>query len=406
MANASYQWTGLNRQGQRVNGVIAAADLKEAQGELKKLGIEVISLQPKKSINILGFGGGKKKKKIKTSDVLLFTRYLSTMLAAGLPIIQALDIIGDDQGNPAMQSMVRSIRSNIAGGKTLAESFSQYPQQFSELYCSLIKAGEKSGTLDKILVRLAIYMEKTETLKRKVKKALIYPTAIMVVALVVSLILLLFVVPQFEAMFKSFGAELPLFTRMILNLSKFLKSYWWLLLFIIGISIYMIRSTIRKSENAKVIIDKYILKTMLIGAILRNSIIARFTRTLAITMDAGMPIIESMKSMAPVMGNRLYTKAVLEICDDITSGHQLSVSMASTKLFPNMTIQMISVGEVSGSLGDMLNRVADYYEDEVSQTVDNLSSLMEPLIMAVLGVLIGGFVIAMYLPIFKLGSLF
>lgn len=406
MSNSKFQWSGLNRQGKRVDGVISAVDQKEAQNELKKTGIEVISLQPKKSINLFGFGGEKKKKKIKPADILLFTRFLSTMLAAGLPIIQALDIIGDDQGNPAMQSMVKSMRSNIAGGKTLAESFSQYPQQFNELYCSLIKAGEKSGTLDKILIRLAIYMERTETLKRKVKKALIYPSAIMVVALVVSLILLLFVVPQFEAMFKSFGAELPFFTRMILNLSKFLKSYWWLLLLIIGFGGYMLKSTIKKSEKAKLLIDKYILRTILIGAILRKSIIARFTRTLAITMDAGMPIIESMKSMAPVMGNRLYSKAVLEVCDDITSGHQLSVSMASTKLFPNMAIQMISVGEASGSLGDMLNRVADYYEEEVSQTVDNLSSLMEPLIMAVLGVLIGGFVVAMYLPIFKLGSLF
>jgi len=408
MVNESktYQWTGINTKGRRVNGVLTVNDMAEAQLELKKMGIEVINIQTKKNLLDFKIKGFSRQKKIKPNDILLFTRYLSTMMAAGLPIIQALEIISDDKENQAIQSMVRSIKTNVAGGKTLAESFSQYPNQFSDLYCSLIKAGEKSGTLDKILNRLAVYLEKTETLKRKIKKALIYPIAILVVAFAVSLILLLFVVPQFQAMFKSFGADLPVFTQMVVGLSDFMRSYWYIIIAVLALLIVGLRHFIKTSDSAKELIDKWILKIYIIGPILQKGIIARYTRTLATTIEAGMPIVESMKSMSPVMGNRIYTRAVNQICDDIVSGHQLSDSMSSTKLFPNMVIQMISVGEASGSLAEMLNQVASYYEEEVANIVDNLSSLIEPLIMVVLGVVIGGFVIAMYLPIFRIGSLF
>lgn len=401
--NNSYQWTGLNEQGKRVDGILQAADMRDAQIELTKMGIEVISLQPKKSIQ---FFASRKNKKIKPRDILLFTRFLSTMLSAGLPIVQALDIIGQDQENPAMKVMIGTIKSKISEGKTLAESFSLFPDHFSQMYCSLIKAGEKSGTIDKILLRLANYLERSEGLKRKIKKAMVYPAAVLSVALIVSLILLIFVVPQFQAMFESFGARLPAFTRMIVSLSDFIRSYWWVILFVIGAIIVGLRHLSKTDENFNLMIDRLSLKLYIVGPVLKKGVIARFTRTLSTTLDAGMPIVESMKGMPQIMGNRVYSEAVQKICNEVISGHQLSVAMASTNLFPNMAIQMISVGEASGRLGEMLNKVADYYEEEVNTIVDNLSSLLEPLIMMVLGVIVGSFVIAMYLPIFKIGSLF
>ena len=400
----SYHWLGINKKGERVNGTLDAADAKDAHTELEKSGIEVIKLIQKrtqgKRFSIFG------KKKIKSNEILLFTRYLSTMLSAGLPVTQALEIISHDQDNPSMQGLIVSIKSSIEGGKTLSEAFSKHPKYFNELYCSLIKAGERSGTLDKILIRIASYLERTESLKRKVKKAMIYPIAIIAVAVLVSLVLLIFVVPQFEKMFKSFGAELPIFTRMVVTFSRFLRDYWWI---VIGGSVffyYALKNSISKSEYIKFKIDKWMLRVYVIGPIFTKSIMARFARTLSTTLAAGMPIVESIQGLSDVVGNRVYKRALLTICEDVKTGRQLSVSMSSTKLFPNMVIQMINVGEASGSLESMLNRIADYYEEEVNTIVDSLSSLLEPVIMLVLGVLIGGFVIAMYIPIFRLGSLF
>jgi type IV pilus assembly protein PilC len=402
----SFQWTGINAQGKRIDGVIQAIDLKDAQSELVKIGIQVISLQVKRGFNFSNQKIFSRNKKIKPKDILLFTRYISTMLTAGLPIVQSLDIISKDQENPAIQEMILTIKNNIAGGKTLAESFKLYPQHFNDLYCNLISSGEKSGTLEKILKRLGNYLERTETLKKKVKKALIYPIAIMTVALAVSLVLLIFVVPQFQKMFASFGAELPFFTRMIVNLSNFLRAYWWLLLFLaVGGSIALKRY-IASSEPTQLYIDRYALKIYIIGNVMQKSVVARFARTLATTLEAGMPIVESMKAMSLIMGNKVYSKAVMDVCNEVVNGKQLSVAMESTKLFPNMAIQMIAVGEASGSLSEMLNKVADYYEEEVNNIVDNLSSLLEPVIMVVLGLIVGSFVVAMYLPIFKIGSLF
>ena len=402
----SFQWTGINNQGKRLDGVVQAMDLKDAQGELTKMGIEVITLQAKRGLSLSKKNIFSRKKKIKPKDILLFTRYISTMLTAGLPIVQSLEIISKDQDNPTMQEMIINIKNNIAGGKTLAESFKNYPQHFNDLYCNLISSGEKSGTLEKILKRLGNYLERTETLKRKVKKALIYPAAIMTVALGVSLILLIFVVPQFQKMFSSFGAQLPFFTRMIVNLSDFLRAYWWLLLAASIMGVVGMKRYIAQSEPAQYMIDKYILRVYIVGNVLQKSVVARFARTLATTLEAGMPIVESMKAMSLIMGNKIYSKAVMDICNEVINGKQLSVAMESTKLFPNMAIQMIAVGEASGSLSEMLNKVADYYEEEVNSIVDNLSSLLEPVIMVVLGVIVGSFVVAMYLPIFKIGSLF
>lgn len=401
-----FQWTGMNTQGKRIDGKLMAASLHDAEGILKTRGIEVITI---KSLD----GSGKHTRfslrrtpKIKTKNIMFFTRHLSTMISSGLPIIQALDLISQDKENLAMQSLINAIKKNTSEGKTLAESFAQYPEYFSSLYTNLVKSGEKSGTLDKTLLRLANYMQKTETLKKKVKKALVYPAAIMCVAGGVSLILLLFVVPQFQAMFKTFGAQLPFFTRMIVHLSDFLRSYWWVLLILIVGGIWALKRSFRQSEELQLLADKWILKTWLIGNVMQKSIVARFTRTLATTLEAGVPMVESMNAMSKIMGNRIYAKAVLKIRDDVTSGHQLSESMKSSQLFPTIAVQMVSVGEASGRLGEMLHHVADYYEEEVNAVVDNLSSLLEPLIMVILGTIVGGFVIAMYLPIFKMGSLF
>lgn len=401
-----FRWTGIDANGNRVSGKLQAQDAKDAQLELKRKGVEIISFQTTRKMSGKVGSIFNRNAKIKPKDILLFTRYVSTMLAAGLPIMQVLEIVGQDQENPTMHSLIAAVRKNVSEGKTLADSFSKYPMHFNELYCNLIRAGETSGTLDKSLNRLGNYMERTENLKRKIKKALVYPIAILSIAMIVSLVLLVFVVPQFQSMFQSFGADLPFFTRMIVNLSNFILKFWWLIIAgIVGL-IFWLKWLMRTSEKAKAIRDKYILKLYIIGPIIRQGIIARFTRTLSTTLEAGMPIVESLKSMPEMMGNKIYGEAIERIREEVTKGNQLSAVMAQTKLFPNMVIQMISVGEVSGSLPTMLNKVADYYEEEVNAIVDNLSSLLEPVIMLVLGTIVGVFVVAMYLPIFKLGSLF
>lgn len=402
----NYHWIGINHHGKKVSGNLHAVDSKAAQLELKKLGVEVITLQSKQGINLQKFAFLSRKGKVKSRDIIMFTRYLSTMLAAGLPIIQSLDIVAQEQENETMKSMLIKIKNNISEGKTLAESFGMYPKYFGDLYCNLIKTGEKSGTLDKTLIRLCVYLERSESLRRKLKKALVYPIAIMTVAMVVSLILLIFVVPKFQAMFASFGAQLPFFTLMIVKLSNFVRGYWWLMLALMIMSYYVFKYYYRASNRLRERIDKWSLNMYIIGPVLRKGIIARFARTLATTLEAGVPIVESIKSVAPMMGSQLYSKAVLHIGDDLVNGHPLSTSMSSTKLFSNMAIQMIAVGEASGKLAEMLGKVADYYEEEVNTVVDNLSSLLEPFIMLILGCIVGGFVIAMYLPIFKIGSLF
>jgi len=396
-----FRWTGVDKNGKRVSGEIKASDSKDAQSELRRRNVEVITLQLRAKTRF-----SKRPQKVKAQDILLFTRYLATMMAAGLPILQALEVIGRDQDNTSMRDFIVALKNNVSGGKTLGESFAEYPQFFTPLYISLIKIGEKSGMLGKILQELGDYIEKTENLKRKVKKAMIYPAAIVTVALIVSLILLLFVVPHFQDVFSSFGAKLPAFTRYVINFSNFLRAYWWLMVGGVVGGVMYNRHLHRTSQSYRDKKDELILRMMIIGPIIRKSIIARYTRTFAITLDAGMPLVEAMKAMSEVMGNAVYARAVMQICAEVVNGNQLYIAMGATKLFPNMAVQMISIGEASGTLSEMLNKVADYYEADVNNIVDNLSSLLEPLIMAVLGVIIGSFVVAMYLPIFKMGSLF
>ncbi len=402
----SFRWTGLNNQGTRVNGTILSTDMKTAQIELKKMGIEVIGLDIKHGFNFPSSEFFSTKQKIKVADILIFTRYLSTLLSAGLPIIQALEIMAHDQENETMKSLLTTIKNNVSEGKTLAESFAQHPKLFGDLYCNLIKTGEMSGTLEKTLLRLERHLERTETLKRKLKKALVYPIAILSIAMIVSLVLLIFVVPQFQKMFSSLGAELPAFTMLVVDLSNFLQDYWWLMVIVLVSAVYGFKVCLREYPDFSLRIERWSLSMYIVGPLLKKGIIARFSRTLATTFDSGMPIVESMKAMSQVMGSKIYGKAVMKIHDDIINGHALSASMSTSKLFPNMVIQMIAVGEASGTLSAMLNKVADYYEEEVNTVVDNLSSLLEPVIMLVMGVIVGGFVIAMYLPVFKMGSLF
>ncbi|VVC77072.1 Type II secretion system protein F [Aquicella siphonis] len=396
----TFRWTGINKEGQRLRGVIQAQDVKSAETELKAMQVEVISISVKQGFSMPFL----RKSKIRQKEIILFTRYLSTMLNAGMPILKALDVIARDQDNAVMKSMVVSLRNNISSGASLSDSLRQFPECFNELYCNLTRAGEKSATLDKVLGRLVRYLEKIERIKSKVKTALIYPVTIVFIAIVVSLILLLFVVPQFQSMFSNAGVKLPLFTRIVIHVSDIVRGYWWLLILLIVGGIWGTKILREKNEYFSDKFDSFILRMYIIGPIIKKSIIARFTRTLAITLDAGLPIVDSMKSMINIMGNKRYSKGVVQICDDITNGNQLASSIESTRLFPGMVVQMIAVGEASGALGDMLNNIASYYEDEVDSIADNLTTILEPLIISLLGVIIGCFVIAMYLPIFKLGT--
>lgn len=396
-----FQWTGISQQGKRLKGILQASDIKTAEQELRNKEIIVITIVKKTqtsfSISIL-------KEKPKSKDIVLFTRFLSTMLSSGMPIIQALDLIGRDQEKESMKSIIVAIKNNIASGTNLADALSQYPSSFSPLYCNLVRAGEKSGTLDKVLKQLGKYLESTQALKRKIKNALIYPISIVVIALSVSLILLLFVIPEFQKLFTSSGVPLPLVTRSVISFSHFLRETWWIILLGIILLIWGYKTILRKNEKFAYLIDSLKLKLFIIGPILQKSIIARFTSTLAITLSAGLPIVDSMKAMINIMGNRVYAQGVKKISEELTSGHQLSHAMAETKIFPSMAMQMVSVGEVSGELPKMLNNVADYYQEEVDDIANNLSTLLEPIIIVVLGIIIGTFVVAMYLPIFKLGS--
>lgn len=394
-----FKWTGINKKGQRLNGVIQAEDARSAEIELRNMDVEVISLAVKKTSSFSLF-----RKKIRTKEIVLFTRYLATMLAAGMPILQSLEVIARDQENETLKNVVNSLRSHIAAGSTFADSLNKYPQYFSELYINLVRAGEKSATLDKVLGRLARYLEKIERIKSKMKAAMIYPFTIITVALGVSLVLLLFVVPQFQTMFQNANAQLPYFTRLVISFSNFLRGYWWLILLVLGLLVYYLIRARRTNERFSLWIDKMVLKLYVVGPIMQKAIIARFTRTLSITLDAGLPIVDSLKTMAPIMGNQIYNEGVAQICEDITNGNALTSSMEKTKLFPGMVIQMVSVGETSGRLGEMLNNIANHYEEEVDTISENLSSLLEPIIIVILGLIIGTFVIAMYLPIFKLGT--
>jgi type IV pilus assembly protein PilC len=326
------------------------------------------------------------------------------MMSAGIPMVQAFEIIGNGHEKPAMQKLVLDIKANIEGGSTLHESLAKFPLYFDDLFVNLVEAGEQAGALESLLDKIATYKEKTEALKKKIKKALFYPTAVLAVAIIVSAVLLIFVIPQFESLFKGFGADLPAFTQMVVNLSRWVQHAGWLMLIVIIAAVYTFLYFKKRSRNIRRFLDRMLLKFPIIGPILVKAAIARFSRTLSTMFAAGVPLVEAMQSVAGACGNIVYEEATLRMKDEIATGQRLQRAMENTGLFPNMVVQMIAVGEESGSLDTMSSKVAEFYEAEVDNAVDSMSSLMEPIIMAVLGVLVGGMVIAMYLPIFKLGS--
>ena len=391
-------WEGLDKNRQKSKGVITAKSEVLARTELRRQGYRITKIR-KKSKPLFS-----KVREITASDIAIFSRQLATLLKAGIPLVQAFDIIGKGHENPSMQFMLLSIKTNLESGDTLAESLKKNPLYFDELFCNLVEAGESAGVLETLLDKIATYKEKTESIKKKIKKALTYPTAVIFVAFIVTAILLLFVVPVFEELFKSFGADLPIFTRLIVDISKTLKQIWWLLLVIIISVIYSFIYFKRRSRAFNRFLDKTLLKTPVIGTILNKSAIARFSRTLSILSTAGIPLVNALSSASGACGNIMYSEAVLKMREEVATGQRLQFAMLQTILFPHSVQQMIAIGEESGSLDAMLSKVADFYEEDIDNLVDNLSNLIEPVIMVILGILIGGLVIAMYLPIFKMGA--
>jgi type IV pilus assembly protein PilC len=389
-------WEGKDKRGHKVRGKALAANEQALRADLRKQGVAPTRVKTQGGMR----GGGKPQ----PQDIAVFARQLATMMSAGIPMVQAFEIIGNGHEKPSMQKLVLDIKSNIEGGSTLHESLAKHPLYFDDLFVNLVEAGEHAGALETLLDKIATYKEKTEALKKKIKKALFYPIAVLVVAVIVSVILLIFVIPQFESLFKGFGADLPAFTQMVVNMSKFMQHQGWIVGVVVGGAIYGFMYFHKRSRNMRRFLDRMALKFPIIGPILVKSAIARFARTLSTMFAAGVPLVEAMQSVAGATGNIVYEEGTLRMKDEVATGQRLQRAMENTGLFPNMVVQMIAVGEESGSLDTMSAKVAEFYESEVDNAVDGMASLMEPLIMAVLGVLVGGMVIAMYLPIFKLGQ--
>ena len=392
-------WQGIDKNRKKSGGVIPAKNELIAKTELRRQGYLVTKIK-KKPIPFFSA----RMKAITPNDIAIFSRQLATMLAAGIPLVQSFDIIGKGHENPSMQILLLAIKANIENGDSLAEALKKNPLYFDELFCNLVYAGEHAGILDTLLDKIATYKEKTESMKKKIKKALTYPIAVIVVAFIVTTILLLFVVPVFEDMFKNFGADLPAFTRMVVTMSQWFKEWWWIVLGVIITSIYTFGYFKKRSSTFNHFLDAMLLKMPVVGIILRKSAIARFSRTLSTMSAAGVPLVDALQSVAGACGNIKYAEAVLKMREEVATGQRLQLAMMQTNLFPHMVQQMVAIGEESGSMDAMLAKIADFYEEEVDNLVDNLSSLMEPIIMVILGVLIGGLIVAMYLPIFKMGA--
>jgi len=392
-----FTWEAKDVRGTRVRGKTMAANQAAVRATLRRQGLVPTRIRRKSSLF-------QKRQKITTGDIAIFSRQLATMMAAGIPMVQAFDIVGSGHENQSMQKLIMTVKTDIEGGATLAESLAKHPVYFDDLFVNLVNAGEQSGALETLLDKIATYKEKTEAIKKKIKKALTYPTAVVAVAIIVTTILLIYVIPTFESLFTSFGADLPSFTRMVVDLSVFVRTQGYILLVLgvaaVGSLIYFKK----RSRKFAHFLDRTMLKLPLIGEILRKAAIARYARTLSTMFAAGVPLVEALESVAGATGNIVFQEAVLDIREEVSTGQRLQRAMEATDLFPNMVIQMIAVGEESGSLDEMAAKVADFYEAEVDAAVDNLSSLLEPAIMAILGILVGGLVIAMYLPIFKLGA--
>ncbi|MHC9013107.1 type II secretion system F family protein [Stenotrophomonas rhizophila] len=394
-----FVWEGTDKRGIKMKGEQPAKNANLLRAELRRQGImpSVVKPKPKPLFGSAGSPVGAK-------DIAFFSRQMAIMMKSGVPIVSSLEIIGSGHKNPRMRKLVDSVRTDIEGGSSLYEAISRHPVQFDELYRNLVRAGEGAGVLETVLDTIATYKENIEGLKGKIKKALFYPAMIVAVAIIVSAILLLFVVPQFEEVFSSFGAELPAFTQIIVSASRFMVSYWWALLGVILVSIFGFIYAYKRSPTMQHTMDRWILKVPVIGQIMNNSAIARFARTTAVTFKAGVPLVEALGIVAGATGNKVYEEAVLRMRDDVSVGYPVNMAMKQVNIFPHMVVQMTAIGEEAGALDTMLFKVAEYYEQEVNNAVDALSSLMEPMIMVFIGTLVGGMVIGMYLPIFKLGA--
>ncbi|MGE0860614.1 MAG: type II secretion system F family protein [Gammaproteobacteria bacterium] len=394
-----FVWEGVDRNGKRVKGEMSGQNDALIKAQLRRQGVNPLKVK-KKGKPLLGGGGGK----ITSKDITVFSRQLATMMSSGVPLVQSFEIVGRGHENKAMQQLILGIKSDVEAGGSLNEALAKYPQHFNELYINLVVAGEHAGILEDILHKLATYMEKTEALKSKIKGAMFYPIAVVVVAFVITCILMIFVIPQFQDLFSGFGADLPALTQFVINMSKWFQSYWYVVVAVVVGSVIAIMQAMKRSIKFAHFVDRVLLKIPVLGDILNKSAIARFARTLATMFAAGTPLVEAMTSVAGACGNIVYYDAVMKMRDEIATGTQMQSAMRDAGVFPNMVVQMVAIGEESGSLDTMLTKVADWYEQEVDDAVDSLTSLLEPIIMAVLGVLIGGLVIAMYLPIFKMGQ--
>jgi len=398
MGNVPFVWEGTDRKGQKVKGKSMAASEAAVRADLRRQGVVPSRIKKQRS-SIFGGGGT-----VTQADISIFMRQLATMLAAGIPLVQSFEIVGSGHENAAMQKLILAVKVDVEGGSALAESLAKHPLYFDDLVINLVEAGEQAGALETLLDKIATYKEKTEALKKKIKKALTYPAAVLVVAFIVTAILLIFVIPAFEDLFKGFGADLPSFTRMVIDLSVFVRAKGVFIAILIAGAISAFIYFKKRSRKMRHFLDRMMLKAPVIGPILKKASIARYSRTLSTMFSAGVPLVEALQSVAGATGNIVYEIGVLKIRDEVSTGQRLQQAMENTGLFPNMVNQMIAVGEESGSLDAMSSKVADFYEEDVDNAVDNLSSLLEPLIMGILGVLVGGLVIAMYLPIFKMGA--
>jgi type IV pilus assembly protein PilC len=393
-----FNWEGLDKKGKKLQGQIEAISVAYVNAMLRRQGINPTKVR-KQAKSLFST-----KKKITPKDISVFTRQFATMIQSGIPIVQGLDIVAKGHENPSVQQLLTSVRQDIESGTNLSTALSKHKLYFDALYCNLVSAGEQAGILDAILDKVATYKEKIEAIKGKIKSALFYPAAVIVVAFVVTAILLIFVIPQFESLFKGFGAELPALTQFVVELSHFMRDYWYIMFGGLAGSVGFIAYTYKRSEKMQHSVDRITLRAPVVGEIVKKATIARYARTLGTMFAAGVPLVESLDSVAGAAGNRVYYEGVIAIKNEVSTGTHLRVAMEHTGLFPNMVVQMVAIGEESGELDKMLGKVADFYEAEVDDAVESLSSLIEPMIMAFLGVVVGGLVIAMYLPIFKMAS--
>ncbi|MGL1958661.1 MAG: type II secretion system F family protein [Colwellia sp.] len=396
-----FVWHGVNRKGKKINGELSANNIIELKAQLRKQGITPSRVK-KKAKPLFGMGGDKA---ITPGDMSVVTRQIATMLGAGVPLVQTIEMIGKGHNNGKMQKLLADIGNKLSSGIPLSECLREHPRFFDDLYCDLVASGEQSGSLETIYDRIATYKEKAEALKAKIKKAMTYPIAVLVIAAIVTSILLIFVVPVFEEIFAGFGAELPGFTLFVVGISNFMVAYWHLGLGAIFAAIFLFKRAHRNSLKLRDQVDRKILKLPVIGDLLEKAAVARYARTLSTTFAAGVPLIDALESAAGASGNAVFRDAILEVRAEVTSGMQMNLAMRNCQIFPDMVIQMVAIGEESGAVDDMLSKVANVYEMEVDNAVDSLTSLLEPMIMAVLGVVIGGLIIAMYLPIFQIGMI-